>query len=104
MVATVAKGGVATKMIWLVATAATVRNRKMIGCNGCDGCDAELRNQDYTGLAPTVAMMQSPYDDRLRCWASQPQSWSVALLAFTTAKTKKRPVTKLSIATNHFIS
>jgi hypothetical protein len=37
----------------------------------------------------------------------QPESWlvaTVALLDFATAKTKERPVSKLSIATNHFIS
>jgi hypothetical protein len=30
--------------------------------------------------------------------------WSVALLDFATAKTEKRSVVKLGIATNHFIS
>jgi hypothetical protein len=56
-----------------------------------------------TWLAATVVMLKSPYD-RLRCWASQPKSWSVALLHFATIKTKEQSIAKLIIAANHFIS
>jgi hypothetical protein len=77
---------------WLVATAATVAMLSFA--------------TKTTWLAATVVMLQSPYD-QLRCWASQPQSWSVAtvaLLDFATVKTKEQSVAKLIIATNHLIS